>query len=210
MPFDNKKRSEQAKERVRDQSGHFISLKPKVKVAGQADLISSLVHAEKETDDSSLINLKVNNPFEKILRYLKDIRDKQSTTVSMKFTIPLVALPIAILLSFQLGRYQSQCNSYFSSQIGIVENIEMVRKTASDNWFLKLLGYLPGLGEVYLKEELLHQPVLMVSPERSILIDNKTKSTLEGFGKNQVIVSGDYNSCTQTLTLDSAENIMGF
>ncbi|MBI2593631.1 hypothetical protein HYW44_03235 [Candidatus Daviesbacteria bacterium] len=210
MPFDSKQRSEQAKKRIRDHSGHFISLKPKMKVSGQADLISNLVHAEKETDDSSLINVKVNNPFEKIIRYLKDIRDKQSTTVALKFTIPLIALPIAILMAFQFGRYQSQCNSYFSSQIGTVENIQMARKTAPDNWFLKLLGYLPGLGDVYLKKELLTQPVLIISPETNTLIDNQTSLSLDKFTKSKVLLSGDYNSCTQTLTLDSPENITKF
>lgn len=207
MPFNAAARRDRATKQQRDASGHFIPLKPKVKLSGQSDLLSNLIHTEKEKDDSSLINVKVNNPFEKIIRYLKDIRDKQNTTVSMKFTIPLVALPVAILLAFQLGRYQSQCVNYFSSQTGTIENINIVRKVAPDNWVLKLLGYLPGLGEVYLKAELLNQPILIVSPERSILIDNKTKSTLEGFSKNQVIVSGDYNSCSQTLTLDSAENI---
>lgn len=209
MPFDHKKRSEQARNRIRDESGHFIPLKPKVKVTGQAELFSRLVHTEKETDDSSLISVKVNNPVEKITRYLKDIRDKQNTTVSMKFTIPLVALPIAILLSFQLGRYNNQCNSYFSTQLGIIENIKVVRKIAPDSWFLKLLGHIPGFGEVYLREKLISQPILIVSPERNILINNKTNSTLEGFAENQAIVSGDYNSCLQTLTLDSIENITG-
>lgn len=210
MPFDSKQRSEQAKKRIRDQSGHFISLKPKVKVAGQTDLIAGLVHTEKETDDSSLINLKVNNPFEKILRYLKDIRDKQSTTVSMKFTIPLIALPIAILLSFQLGRYQSECNSYFSTQIGIVENIEMVRKTAPDNWFLKFLSYLPGLKEVYEKQELISQPILILPSGNNLVINNEANSDLQGLNNTKTAISGEFNSCTNTLTLDSIENTTAF
>lgn len=208
MPFDSKKRSEQAKSRVRDQSGHFISIKPKVKVSGQADLINDLVNVKDgDNKGSAWATLTLNHPFEKIIAILKQIKDKQSTTVALKFTIPLVALPIAIVVAFQFGRYQRECNSHFSTQIGIVENIEIVRKTAPDNWVLKLLGYLPGLGGVYLKEELLTQTVLIVSPERNILIANQTKSNLEGFAKNQVIVSGDYNSCTQTLILDSSENI---
>lgn len=208
MPFDSKQRSEQAKNRIRDQSGHFISLKPKVKVSGQADLINDLVNVKDgDNKGSAWATLTLNHPFEKIIAILKQIKDKQSTTVALKFTIPLVALPIAILLSFQFGRLNSQCVDYFSSQSGTIENIEMARKSASDNWFLKLLGYLPGLGQVYLKKELITQPVLIVSPQTNILINNQTSLALEKFTNSKVLISGDYNSCTQTLTLDSAENI---
>lgn len=207
MPFDKEKRSKDAQKRPRDYHGHFRPIKPKVKVSGQANLLSDLIKTQDGDDKgSSWINLTINHPFRKIIDILQQIKDKQSTTVALRFTIPLVALPIAILLAFQFGRYQSGCNEYFSSQAGTLENIAISRDIAPENWFLKTLSYLPFLTGIYNKKETYTQPVL-IDDNQGIMINNEALVELDAFTGSKVIIFGNYNSCSKTLTIDSDKNI---
>lgn len=211
MPYDSKFRSQKATNQLRDRNGHFIPLKPKVKVSGQTNLLADLIKTEDGDDKgSSWINLTINHPFRKIIDILQQIKDKQSTTIALRFTIPLVALPIAILLAFQFGRYQSSCTDYFSSQIGTLQNITVEKSVAPDQWFLKALSYLPFVSGIYDKKETFVQPVLVKEDSQSIIIDNEANADIDPFTQSKIIVFGNYNPCSQTLTLDSDKNISNY
>ena len=211
MPFNSDTRRERAAKQLRDKNGHFIPLKPKVKISGQANLLSDLVKTEDGDDKgSSWINLTINHPFRKIIEILQQIKDKQSTKVDLKFTIPLVALPIVIIMAFQFGRYQSSCTEYFSAQVGRLQNTTIIRSVKPDHWFAKALSYLPFTQGIYDKKETLTQSVLVNENSEGIIISNEAGIDLSSFTQAKVIVFGNYNSCSQTLTLDSAQNISNY
>lgn len=211
MPFDSQKRSKEAQKRPRDRNGHFIPLKPKVKVSGQANLLSDLIKTEDGNNkDSSWMTLTINHPFRKIIDILQQIKDKQSTTVALRFTIPLIALPVAILLAFQFGRYQSSCNEYFSPQIGSLQTVTIEKSVAPDNWLLKALTYLPFASDIYNQKAQFTQPLLVKPDTSTVLISNTAGVNLNPFIQSNVLILGNYNSCTQTQTLDSPQNISNF
>lgn len=211
MPFNSEKRSKEAQKRPRDRDGHFIPLKPKVKVSGQANIFADLIKTEDGNDKgSSWMTLTINHPFRKIIDILQQIKDKQATTVALKFTIPLVALPIAILLAFQFGRYQTSCQEYYASQIGSLQNVTIEKSVAPDNWFLKSLTYLPFTSGTYNKKVMITQPIIVKNDNTGILIDNTSGLDLKPFTQSNVLVVGTYNSCTQTQTLDSPQNISNY
>lgn len=54
--------------------------------------------------EKPLVSLSVNNPFKKILYWLDQIRRKQTTTLAVKLSIPLIAIPIIFAAAFSLGR----------------------------------------------------------------------------------------------------------
>lgn len=211
MPFNTEKRSKQAQTRPRDRSGHFIPLKPKVKVSGSANLLADLIKTEDgDGKDSSWMTLTINHPFRKIIEILQQIKDKQSTKVDLKFTIPLVALPIVIIMAFQFGRYQSSCTDHFSSQVGTLQNITIEKSIAPNHWFLKALSYLPFSSDIYNKKETLTQPTLVKADNEGIIINNEAGTNLAPFTQAKVIIFGNYNSCTNSLTLDSPQNISNY
>ncbi len=210
MPFDSKKRSTEARVRQRDQNGHFIPIKPKVKVTGQANLLSELIDTSGNPDSDSMMGVYFKNPFKKIIEILDDIRKKQSTKVNLSFTIPLVALPIVIIMAFQFGRYQSSCNDYFSSQIGTLQNITITRTFSPDNWFLKLLSSLPYLDNIYNRSETLVQPILVKEDGQTVIIQNEANTDLDPFTASKITIFGNYNSCSAIITLDSAQNISNY
>lgn len=85
-----------AKAQIRDEKGHFI--KAKVSVDSRADV---KLNPEFE---KPLVKVEITNPFKKILYWLDQIRKRQTTTLAIKLSIPLIALPVVILGVFSLGR----------------------------------------------------------------------------------------------------------
>jgi hypothetical protein len=210
MPFNTEKRSKEAQKRPRDANGHFIPLKPKVKVSGQANLLSKLIDTDGNPDSDSMMGVYFRNPFKKMIEILDDIRKKQSTRVNLSLTIPLIALPVVLVLAFQFGRYQTECQTHFSTQIGTLQNISVVKKVAPDHWFLNALSKIPYIGEPYIQQKTFKEAVLINPQNETILIDNEVNADLNPFNQSKVIVFGDYNACSHSLTLDSPQNISNY
>lgn len=54
--------------------------------------------------EKPLLEVKVSNPFKKILYWLDQIRKHQTTTLAVKLSVPLIAFPIILAGAFSLGR----------------------------------------------------------------------------------------------------------
>lgn len=72
------------------------------------------------TSDEPLVSVQVNNPFAKIIKWIDQIRRKQTTTFALKVSVPLVALPVALFTFFQLGRMQALNREVVVSRVGFL------------------------------------------------------------------------------------------
>ncbi len=211
MPFNTQARKEKAAKQQRDERGYFISKEPQIKIksktTGAGNLISKLFKAEETQDDEALVNVKVHNPLVKIVRILEEIKSKQATTFSMKFTIPLLALPIFFFLAFQLGRADVTCQKYHTSIIGQIKNIVVVSEE-NPNIFIGILKHIPYLG-ITPKEITQVQPLIMKGNEAIVIINNSKKDLNFLDGRN-VILTGKYSSCQKIITLENEQNILPY
>jgi len=61
--------------------------------------------------DKPLVSVSVNNPIAWLLKWINDLRKKQTTTISFKLGVPLIALPVFVFalasVFFGLGRITS-------------------------------------------------------------------------------------------------------
>jgi len=208
MPFNPSARREKASKQLRDKNGHFIPIK--ANITGSGKVLGDLIKTEKDPDPFNLLTIRAGDTWIKIIDILKQIRDRQSTKVNLSFTIPLVVLPVVILAAFTLGRWYSGCGGYFSSQVGTLQNITVTRKFPPENPILYWLTYIPYLGENLYKTKTLTQPVIVKDGTQAVIIDNEAGVNLNPFNQGKVIVFGNYNSCAQALTLDSAQNISNY
>ena len=96
-PEDSRK---QAKLQLRDEHGHFVKgATVKATASVSAPPAKEIVDFEKP-----LVSVSITNPFKKILYWLDQIRRRQTTTLAIKLSIPLIALPVIIVGVFSLGR----------------------------------------------------------------------------------------------------------
>lgn len=194
-------------ERKRDKEGRFI--KTSVKTEGAANILSRLIHTHEGNNDEALIDIKVTNPLHRIIQVLQEIKNHQSTTVSLRFTIPLIALPIVILAAFQLGRVQSACSWGFSSQAGVIRNLTLAVPKENSNpvsslFFFRRTAPKPQ-GPTQLMQE--KRTVLLTSQGETIEVQHSSSLNLDPFEGREVILSGGYSGCNHIITLDSLQNI---
>jgi len=68
--------------------------------------------SEEKTLDEPLLDIKVNNPLSRLYKLLNQLKKKQTTTITFRLGIPLIALPVLITafagLFFGLGKVTTQ------------------------------------------------------------------------------------------------------
>lgn len=69
------------------------------------------------------INFKVNNPIGRLWLALKRIWKSQNTIISLRFTIPLLVLPIALYVLYIL--WQGRGTSIPMSKLGVIHQVNM-------------------------------------------------------------------------------------
>lgn len=79
--------------------------------------------AENLNDPIVDINFKVNNPIGRLWLALKRIWKSQNTIISLRFTIPLLVLPIAIYVLYVL--WQGRGMSIPMSKLGVIHQVSM-------------------------------------------------------------------------------------
>lgn len=183
------------------------------KASSPLDTISDYIKKTKSTsttDDDTLVDVKVHNPFARIVNLLKEIKAHQSTTVSLRFTIPLIALPIVLLAAFQLGRAQTVCASRFTSQVGTLKMLTVMAPTDPKDSFEILRSFFPDIPKLQRKTELREsQKVILMDAQGGILnVLHPLDINLSKFNNMAVIITGQHSPCTGIITLDAIQNII--
>lgn len=171
--------------RVRDEFGRYIKLN------------------EDETGDN-LVNVTVHNPVKRIYQLLSDIKKHQETTFAFKFSIPLIALPVAFAVLFGLGGFQLGkvaspfCTPRFTPHTGKIM-VTQVSVPQEEPVWKKLFFWLPEPAPI-------DRPlVVLESAQQTLTV--KTNLNLRAFQGRDVLVAGEYTDCDQTVNLSSLQNI---
>lgn len=69
------------------------------------------------------VNLKINNPIGRLWLALKRLWKSQNTVISLKFTIPLIVLPIAIYIGWRL--WQGRGVNTPISKLGMIHEVRV-------------------------------------------------------------------------------------
>lgn len=212
MPYDPEKRKEKALKQTRGNHGQFASRDTdgEEQRRNRMPSFSDIFASERVADptDETLINVRINNPFHRIIKLLKDIKSHQSTTVAFRFSIPLIALPIFFLGAFQLGRFQSSCATVTTSKIGILQTIT-VSLPPPPGPLDSLKRLIPGIPSLTKPSELeSQQQTLLLSANDEIThLVHPDSLSLRSFEGQPVLITGTYSECTKTMTVDTRENV---
>lgn len=121
------------------------------------------------------INFKLNNPIGRLYLALQRIWKSQNTIISLRFTIPLIVLPIAIYVCYLL--WQGRGVSVPMSKLGVIHAVSMA-------------GNL--------------RDVLVLPTSDVYVIDYASSFPLSSrLAEKPVIVSGTYHVQSNTLRVDS-------
>ncbi len=193
----------------RDAHGRFLkktTVQGKTSTTGAGNILSKLVQTEKGTDDETLVDIKITNPLHRITQILQEIKDHQATTFSFRFTIPIIALPIFLLVAFQLGRSETRCTESFVTKVGTLKTIEVV-VPESRSWMKDILSAVPFLPISSDTTVKVRRSLLLTPDNQTFTIEQKAGVMVVPFENQQVFLTGAYNPCSQVVSLDSQQNI---
>ncbi len=94
-----------------------------VSVNGVHAIDLELKQSENLNDPIVDINLKLNNPIGRLWLAIKRIWKSQNTIISLRFTIPLLVLPIALYVLYLL--WQGRGASIPMSKLGVIHEVNM-------------------------------------------------------------------------------------
>lgn len=117
--------------------------------------------AENLNDPIVDLNIKVNNPIGRLWLALKRLWKSQNTIIALKFTIPLIVLPIAIYVGYRL--WQGRGVSIPMSKLGLIHEV-IISGSKKDILVLPtsdvyLLGYSSSFNSAH---RLVEKPVIVI------------------------------------------------
>lgn len=169
---------------------------------GAAKIVSDFISASEGDDPGTLIDIKITNPLKKIYELIQELKKKQSTTLSLKLTIPLIALPIFLFAAFQLGKDQALCEQYFTSKTGTIKTLDVEEAVETGGLLNKLRIRSPTT-----EYERKQRTIIIDSADNIITVLNHKTINVGKYENTRVVITGTYSSCTDIITLVSENNI---
>jgi hypothetical protein len=102
--FIDPKNAKETLKKLRDAKGRFVgkdtplgqTTTTTAKSTGAAAITEDAL--EDPSSDEPLVAFKINNPFRKLLEWIKEIKRKQTTTFEFQVKVPLLALPVFLVV----------------------------------------------------------------------------------------------------------------
>lgn len=200
--------------RVRGEHGHFIKKTSSSPNSPNLPNHPKLLHLEenKTQNDETLIDVKVTNPLRRISNILEQIKRRQATVIDFKFTIPLIALPVFMLVAFSLGKSGglAACGDNTQTKLGIIYMLK-ASAGAEDTLFQKTLKILTPLISLISPTSLTNtqtsRTILIQRDNTALTIENPKNLPLASYQTRQVFVTGKVNTCKNTIGVDNDSDV---
>lgn len=225
--YNPKLRSDIAETKPRDSEGHFIkepdqpsnpSTPSKSSDPSRLAFLKSIFPTgtsfSKDADEDTLIDVHVNNPLKRIVELLQDIKRQKVFSFSLKGSLGLAGVALVLTGIGLFGGSQAFCTKGIQSHVGTIKTLQ-VQEEIKESSSIPILSQIPLISQI--TQRIL--PSQTISRNRIILVktDNTTihlipsrNFSLASFTNFPIIATGDYNSCSQTLTLKDTNSIEFF
>ncbi len=201
----DKLRSEVTSSKPRDEKGHFINV-PDVK-AGKNPLEKFLLsHTGNYKDQDDILDIRIGNPLGRIVKLLEDIKNQKAFSFTLKGSLGIAGVVLVISVFGIFGGGQIICDEGTQSQIGMVKILNAREIYSKQVPFLSYIFELVAPSQKYIKNRM----VLVKNDNSTLYIPHSEEDDIIKFANATVIVTGNYNSCSQTLTVSDSSSIETF
>ncbi|OGH10861.1 MAG: hypothetical protein A2857_06380 [Candidatus Levybacteria bacterium RIFCSPHIGHO2_01_FULL_36_15] len=206
-----------ARSEARDSHGHFAAspanptnTQPSPPTAPTSpnplsEFVRNNTSLEKTKDDNTLIDVHVGNPLHKIIELLKDIKKQKAFSFSIKGTLGIAGIAVVIAGLGIFGGVKSLCNKGVQSEIGSVRVLSVTSDVPPDKPLANKIREI--FNRPQLTTNLAKRTILIKSDYSTISLAVPGSISLMEFTNIPVIVTGNYDSCSQTLTIKDKSSI---
>ena len=202
-------KSQVAEEKPRDSEGHFVHIDHPTQEAAattppqhQPNPISQFLHDETvihSTNKDELVDIHVGNPLKKIQTLLEEIKKQKAFTFDIKGSLGVAGIVLVLGTFGVFGGTKALCNKGSLSKIGVIQTLTY--EDRESNFFTR---YIP-FAKDFLPERTSKRMVLITDDKSVIRLHFKENamSATKRLLTIPYLVTGDFDSCSQSLAVDS-------
>lgn len=201
-------KSEIADQKPRDSKGHFIHTDPpkteeKPRQNPIEKFFSDHTHYSKSQDN--LVDIHVGNPLRRIANLLEDIKKQKAFSFTLKGSLGIMGVALALSIFGVFGGGKLLCDKGIQSHIGTIKTLNIQDKQSSN---IPFLSPFIDLFNTYSSSGKFHfRTILVKSDNLTIHLPYSQSVDYALFQNRAVIVTGNYDSCSQTLTPSKSQSL---
>lgn len=227
MPEEENKselKSEIAKAKPRDEEGHFVHAEPPNSNPSHSSnpsnpltqFLGEHTHYSKSKDD--LLDIHVGNPLRRITNILEEIRKQKAFSFTLKGSLGIMGVFLALSVFGIFGGGKILCDRGIQSEIGTIKTLQVLD---SDPSTIPMLSFIID----YFAPKQMHNRTVLVKDNATVIrlpysrnIDMTkfvnypvypefTPRVHSEEQSRRVIATGNYDSCSQTLSVNDPSAI---
>jgi len=204
------KKSKVASTKIRDENGHFLSEEKAIEYLtnkrNAARLLKAHIHhnSKDDDDDDDLLDIHVGNPLQKITKLLEDLKKQKAFSFTLKGSLGIMGVFLTLSIFGVLGGGQILCDKGTQTQIGTIKTLKVLEKDS------KGIPYIQNLIDYFRPKVARNTVVLIKSDFTVIKLPFSRLIDLTSYNENVVMATGQYDSCSQKLTVKEANAIEVF
>jgi hypothetical protein len=198
----DKLKSEVASSRPRDEKGHFISI-PDVNSAKTplGKFLASHTGNYKNEDD--LLEIHIGNPLRRVIVLLEDIKKQKAFSFTVKGSLGIAGVALVISVFGLFGGNQIICDKGSQTLVGDIRvlNAREIydRPVPVISYFLELVA--PPVKQIK------KRTILLKTDNNTVYLPYSEEVNYSDYNGLRVLVTGNFNSCNQSLAVDSPDSI---
>lgn len=195
---------------LRDERGRFIRSipqSPEPKTSSFLDRLFKRTSVQKTLDDETLIDVHIGNPLRRITRILEEIKQQKAFSFNIKGSIGVAGVAAVLGTAGFFGGFNALCNKGVQSEIGLVRTLNFEQNSKEDVFIVSQVKDFLGMNT---SKPLRKRTLLIKSGTSAINLLTAFETQLDFYNNKQVIATGNYNSCQNTLKLTSKNSIESY
>jgi hypothetical protein len=218
QPDNSPKKSEIAKEKLRDDKGHFIHSSPSTqstpteKPTPEYPTIPG-VAVHKTNDDNTLVDVHLNNPLHRITEILEDIKKQKAFSFTLKGSLGIMGVVLAFSVFGFFGTAHILCDKGIQTKSG---TIKVIHPDLSEDQVPGLYGEISSAVKYYsnlvtgtqtdVKRDTVRY-ILYTADHEAIHLVPSSGITLQPVQNSSFFATGNYDSCSEEMRIEKAKNI---
>ena len=195
-------KSEVTENKPRDEEGHFINI-PKITPTKSVLDNFLLSHTGNYKSQDDLLDIKIGNPLGKIVKLLEEIKKQKAFSFTLKGSLGIAGVVLTLSVFGLFGGSQIICDKGIQTHIGVVRILN-AREIYTPS--VPMLSFVLDL--IAPPQKLIKNRIILIKQDNStIYLPFKEAVDISKYNNNNVITTGRFNSCTQTLDIADITDI---
>lgn len=173
------------------------------------EFLSSHTRYSKNKDD--LLDIHIGNPLRKIMLLLEDIKNQKAFSFTLKGSLGIMGVALALSLFGIFGSSKMLCDKGTQTQIGILKELTSITQEESIPILKGIANYYNSLLFFTSNTKIQNKRVILLKGDNStIYLPYLNSITYIPYLNRQIFATGQYDSCSQTLTPSSQLDLQLF